>query len=253
MADSIRGAAAVIVAGGTGRRFSDGGPPKQYRTLLGQPLLSWTLRPFIEHPSIGPVVVVLPAADVDAAPVWLAKFPVRRVAGGSTRSESVYRGLEALHDSSAEIVLIHDGARPFVTASLIDRILRSSGDEGANRDYGVIPGLPVTDTLKEVDASGTVIATVARERYWRVQTPQAFPLETIREVHRRAVAEGVTATDDAALFERYGRIVRLVDGDPDNIKVTVPIDFQLAELLASRLLPASVESIAGGDATNPAV
>lgn len=230
MGKDRRIAAAVVVAGGSGSRFGDGGPRKQYRELLGRPLLSWSLRPFIEHPSIGPVVVVLPAEDVDTPPAWLLELPVHRVAGGASRSASVRNGLEALRRTSAEVVLIHDGARPLVSADLIDRVLQ------ATVEHGAIPGVRVTDTLKEVDGNGTVVGTLDRERYWRVQTPQAFPLVTIRQAYERAEADGVTATDDAAIFERYIGGVRIVDGDPDNIKVTVPIDFDLAELLASRLL-----------------
>lgn len=240
MADVRRNAAAVIVAGGSGSRFAkDGGPPKQYRELLGVPLLARAITPFIEHPSVGPIVAVLPAHDVDNPPDWLSALPVFRVAGGPARGDSVRNGLAALRKTSADVVLIHDGARPFVSQALIDRVL--AGCVGC----GAIPGIAVTDTLKEIDAAGRVVGTPDRSRFARVQTPQAFPLEAIRDAHDRAHAEGFAATDDAALFERYGREVRVVEGDPDNIKVTVPADFWLAEFLASRL-PGNNGQGAGG-------
>ena len=247
MAEDGRRAAAVIVAGGSGARFSSSGPRKQYRLLRGEPVLSWAVRPFVEHADIGNVVVVLPREDAAAPPDWLVRFPVRVVAGGSTRGESVRNGLEALGARSADVVLIHDGARPFVSRKLIDRVL------GACDGYGIIPGLPLTDTLKEVDGRGMVVATPDRERFRRIQTPQAFPLATILDIHRQALLLGMAATDDAALFEHFDHPVRVVEGDPDNIKVTVPIDFDLAELLASRLLPISSESASADGSPNALV
>jgi len=221
--------AAVIVAAGSGRRFGGGGPPKQYRELLGAPLLAWTLRPFLHHPWIGRTVLVLPAADVDDAPVWLLDLPVTRVAGGAERGDSVRNGLAALQ-AEVRTVLVHDGARPLVSEGLITRLIEAS------REGAVIPGLPVTDTLKEVDEGGRVVCTVDRSRFSRVQTPQAFPRADLVEVHRRAREEGIAATDDAALFERYGLQVRVIEGEPSNLKVTTPEDLVLARLLARDVL-----------------
>lgn len=220
--------AAVVVAAGSGSRFGAGGPPKQFRDLLGRPLLEWSLRLFLDHPRVEHTVVVLPPASVDEPPDWLARLPVARVPGGAERGDSVRRGISSL-DPAIDIVLVHDGARPLVTAGLVDRLLDAAVSSA------VIPGLPVTDTLKEVGEGRRITATVDRSRLWRVQTPQAFPLAILRRCHERAAAEGYSATDDAALLERYGEEVRVIEGDADNIKVTTPPDFALAEHLAQRL------------------
>ncbi len=222
-------AAAVIVAAGQGVRFGAAGPRKQYRLVLGIPVLEWAIRPFLDHPAIHQVVVVLPSADVEDPPEWLAALPVNRVAGGERRSDSVRLGLDAL-DPGHERVLIHDGARPFITAELIDRLLGSiSGDEA------VIPGLRSTDTVKEVSVDGIVRATVDRDRFWSVQTPQVFPLKTLRLLHERALEAGVSTSDDAGLLESNGHVVRVIEGDPRNMKVTVPADIPLAEQMARQL------------------
>jgi 2-C-methyl-D-erythritol 4-phosphate cytidylyltransferase len=221
----------VVVAAGAGRRFGDaGGARKQYRELGGRPLLAWALRPFVGHPAVVQTIVVLPADDVETPPDWLAPLPVLRVAGGAERSDSVRSGLDAL-GGGCDLVLVHDGARPLVSRTLLDRILASAAGCGC----AVVPGLPVTDTLKEVGPDGFISGTPDRSRFWRVQTPQAFPLDTLRDAHRRASLEGLTTTDDAALCERYGVPVRVVEGDPANIKVTTVVDLALAEVLAHRL------------------
>lgn len=225
-----RSIGAVIVAAGSGSRFGSTGPRKQFRELLGAPVLAWAARPFVEHPRIHQVVLVLPAAVVVDPPEWLEAIPARRVAGGAERSDSVRRGLGALA-GSVDQVLIHDGARPLITRTLIDRILEG-GQQGA-----AIPGLRLTDTVKETDPERRVLRTVDRTHLWQVQTPQAFPLSALLAAHERAHAEGVHTTDDAALFERYGLPVRIVEGDPANLKITGAWDLRLAELLAQSLPP----------------
>jgi 2-C-methyl-D-erythritol 4-phosphate cytidylyltransferase len=218
------------VAAGSGKRFGEtGGPPKQYRLLGGIPLLEWSLSAFLTHPGIDRTIVVLPQSDLYSLPDWLAKLDVTGVAGGEMRGDSVRNGIAAANPRKTDLVLIHDGARPLVSRTLIDRVI--AGAHGA----AVIPGLPVTDTVKEVGDEGWVLSTLDRSRYWCVQTPQAFPLAVLREVHDRAAAEGVRETDDAALFERYGLPVRVIEGEATNIKVTTQIDLHLAELLARRL------------------
>ena len=228
MADTV---AAVVVAGGSGRRLDDSGPPKQYREVGGAPLLAWALHPLLRSPSIGTTVVVLPPADAADPPAWIRGLPVTIVAGGAERGDSVRNGLAAL-TAATEIVLIHDGARPFASEGLIARVLESA------RDGAGSPGLPSSDTLKEMGDGHRVLGTVDRNRYWRVQTPQAFPARLIRECHERAAAERVSLTDDAALLERYGHVVRVIEGEAENIKVTLPIDLVIAEALA-RVLPDS--------------
>lgn len=220
-------AAAVIVAGGSGRRMG-GGVRKQYLEVGGEPILLRAVRAFVDHPGIGAVVVVLPPDDAVSPPAWLTAMDVTVVAGGEERGDSVWSGLSAT-PGDAETVLVHDGARPFVTAEVIDRVLESA------RAGPVLAALPVTDTLKEVREDGTVAATPDRARFWQAQTPQGFPRAAILDVHRRARAEGVRATDDAALCERYGIEVRVVEGAAENLKVTRPADLAVAEALARRL------------------
>jgi 2-C-methyl-D-erythritol 4-phosphate cytidylyltransferase len=223
-------AAALIVAGGTGRRFGDG-LPKQYRALAGVPILLRSIEPFLDHSGIGGVWVVVPPADAVDPPGWLAGLPITLVAGGAERADSVRHGIEAI-PTSFRRVLVHDGARPLLRRPLIDRLLEVEG-------VAVIPGLPLTDTVKQVSRDRFVERTIPRDHLWRVQTPQAFPLRELREVHERARVEGLAPTDDAALFERFGLPVRIVEGDPVNLKVTEPVDLAIAEALAYRLLGGS--------------
>lgn len=221
-------AAAVIVAAGAGKRLGSA-VRKQYLEVAGEPILLRALRPFIRHPEVGAVVVVLPPEDAAHPPAWLAETGVRVVAGGAERGDSVLNGLLATPED-APVVLVHDGARPFVTEEVIGRVL-----EGA-RSGPVLAAVPVADTIKEVGADGLVRATPERSRLWQAQTPQGFPRGTLLEVHRRAREEGFRATDDAALCERYGIPVRVVEGAAENLKVTRPADLAVAEALARRLL-----------------
>lgn len=219
-------AAAVIPAGGGGRRM--GHVRKQYMELDGEPVLLRAIRPFLEHPRIGWVVVALPAPDVDDPPAFLPP-EVIVVAGGAERGDSVRNALAAVPDR-AEAILVHDAARPLVTRPVLDRVL-----EVVDRGSGAVAGLPVSDTLKRVAESGAVLETVDRAGLWQAQTPQGFPRGMIVEAYLRALEEGIRATDDAALAERYGGPVVVVRGDPRNIKITRPEDVELAQrLLAPR-------------------
>ena len=175
------------------------------------------------------MVVVLPPADVAAPPRWLAEaVPGRLVlaAGGATRQESVANGLRAMPPGPS-LVLVHDAARPFADRALIDRVL-AVAELGAV----AVPGLPLAETVKETDAAGLVIRTVARERFVAVQTPQGFPRDTLETAHQRAHGEA-RATDGAALCERAGTAVRVVAGSPRNLKVTTAEDFALAEAIVA--------------------
>ncbi|HYR09803.1 MAG TPA: 2-C-methyl-D-erythritol 4-phosphate cytidylyltransferase [Longimicrobium sp.] len=219
------GAAAVIVAGGAGLRF--GGPVrKQYLAIGGEPVLLRAIRPFLHHPRIASVVVVLPPDDVADPPAWLADLPIRIVAGGAERGDSVRNGLLATPEDASS-VLIHDGARPFVSADIIDRVLDACADGGA------IAAVPVTDTIQQVDAAGVIVHTPDRSALWQAQTPQGFPRAGIVEAYRRAAEEGIAATDDAALFGRYIGPVRVVMGAYENLKVTRPQDLPIAEAIAA--------------------
>jgi 2-C-methyl-D-erythritol 4-phosphate cytidylyltransferase len=216
-------AAAVIVAGGSGRRFG-AEVPKQYLLLAGEPVLLHTVRAFETHPSIHSVVVVLPPADADAPPRWLRETGARIVAGGEERGDSVWNGLCAAH--AAEVILIHDGARPLVSHDVIDRVIAA-----VTPDTGAIAAIPVADTLKQVGAEHVIAATQPRAGLWQAQTPQAFPRTMILDVYRDARNNGVIGTDDASLCEHFGRRVRVVDGSAFNLKVTRPDDLHIAEAL----------------------
>lgn len=202
-----------------------GGVRKPYLELAGQPLLLHALDPFLAHPAIRWVVVALPPEDADHPPAWLSRVDPRVVAvpGGAERGDSVYRALQRV-PAEAEVVLVHDAARPLVTAEVIERVLAAAA-EGA----GAVAAVPVEDTIKLVDAEGHVLETPERARLWRAQTPQGFPRNMLVRAYERALAAGFRATDDAALVEHFGGAVRVVQGTPENRKVTTPADLEWAE------------------------
>lgn len=220
--------ALLVAAGGSGRRM--GGLRKQYLELAGEPVLVHALRPFLGLPQLEWVVVALPREDAADPPAWLVRLDprVRVVAGGVERTDSVRAALAAVPDA-ADIVLVHDAARPLVTADVIQRVI-----EAVAPGVAAIPAVAVEDTIKVVDASGGVVETLERARLRRVQTPQGFPRELLLEAHRRALSDGVGATDDAGLVERIGARVVAVEGSPDNIKITGPRDLVLAEAILGR-------------------
>jgi 2-C-methyl-D-erythritol 4-phosphate cytidylyltransferase len=220
-------AAAVVVAGGTGRRLG-GEVAKQYLEIDGKPVLQRAITPFLEHPAFGCVAVVLPPEDAADPPRWLRDLGVVIVPGGAERSDSVWNGLRAL-PPDLDPVLIHDGARPFVSRQVIDRVLEAA------RSGPAIAAIRVADTIKEVDADGRIVTTPDRTRLWQAQTPQGFPRSVIITAHQRARAERVPATDDAMLVERLGEPVRVVEGAAVNLKITRPADLAIARALASHL------------------
>ena len=209
------------------------GVRKQYLELAGEPILVHALRPFLGLPEVRWLVVALPPDDAADPPAWLVRLDarVRVVAGGAERTDSVRAALAAV-PPEADVVLVHDAARPLVTPDVIARVI-----EAAATGSAAIPGVAVEDTIKEVDVSGAVLGTVDRARLRRVQTPQGFRRELLLEAHRRALAEGLGATDDAALVERIGGRVVVVEGSPDNIKITGPQDLVLAEAILRRRGP----------------
>jgi 2-C-methyl-D-erythritol 4-phosphate cytidylyltransferase len=201
---------AVVVAAGQGDRF---GGPKQYRPLAGRRVLDWSLDA-ARSVADGVVLVVARGHEDDDEAVDAL------VAGGATRSASVRAGLEAVPDD-AEVIVIHDAARPAASPALFAAVVEAvrAGADGA------VPGLPLVDTIKRIDAEGAVVATEDRAALVAVQTPQAFRAAALRAAH----ALGADATDDAALVERAGRVV-VVPGDPANRKITVPDDLELLVL-----------------------
>jgi 2-C-methyl-D-erythritol 4-phosphate cytidylyltransferase/2-C-methyl-D-erythritol 2,4-cyclodiphosphate synthase len=214
-------AAAILVAAGRGLRAGAGGP-KQYRSIGGQPVIFRAMEAFCRHPQ---VFAVQPVLNPDDAVMFNEAVSGLSYAaptpGGATRQASVHAGLEALVDSNPEIVLIHDAARPFVSADVISRAI-----EAASRTGAAVPSVAVTDTIKLVNANGDVEATPERARLRIAQTPQAFRFEVILDAHRRAAREGRSDfTDDAALAEWAGLTIATFEGDVANMKLTTPEDF----------------------------
>lgn len=217
------------MAAGSGQRLG-AGLPKALVPLHGRPLLSWALAAFADHPDVGPVVVVAPAAELSTVRSCVDGRALV-VAGGATRQASVDAGLSAL-PADVTLVLVHDAARPLVHPPVISAVVTAlrSGDQA------VIPVLPVTDTIKRVDASGRVVATVDRAELRAVQTPQGFVRSVLLAAHRAAEQRSLTdVTDDAGLVEALGVPVRTVAGSELCFKVTTPYDLRLAHAMASEL------------------
>lgn len=218
-------------AAGRGTRL--GGPqPKPLIDVGGRPLFVHAAAPFLAHPDCVEVVIAAPADCADdyraAAERFLQTRPVCVVAGGATRQQSVARALQALQ-SAAEAVLIHDAARPLVGRELIDRVWTALHEDCA----AVVPGLPVADTVKRAALPSLIVEqTLKREGLFTVQTPQAMLRPLITAAHRRTQNIGFAGTDDAALVEfcRLG-LVRIVPGDPRNIKVTTADDLQFVRFV----------------------
>jgi 2-C-methyl-D-erythritol 4-phosphate cytidylyltransferase len=207
-------ALALVVAAGRGARLG-GDRPKAFVMLAGRPMVDWSVRALSDSPAIERIVVALPEGE--AAPAGTTGVP-----GGPSRSASVRAALDAA--GPGDPILVHDAARPLLTVELVARVLDGLSD-GAD---GAIAAAPVTDTIKEVDAQRRVARTLARERLWAVQTPQAFrrdALERALDVDPDTLA---AATDDAWLIERSGGVVRVVPAPSGNLKVTDPEDLRRA-------------------------
>lgn len=235
--------AALIAAGGTGTRMG-ARTNKLMMPLCGRPVLARTLAVFDGIPGIGHIVVVLHPDLIgtvrESLPAWGIRIPVTLVAGGATRQESVYKGLQALSEDTS-LVAIHDGARPLISADIIERTFEEAGKSGA-----AAAGIPVIDTLKRVGAQNQIEDTVDRTSLWQVQTPQTFRYDLILAAHREAKASGWSCTDDASLIERTGGTVTMVMGSALNVKITTPEDMQLAQKLLAETL--TVKTGTGYDA-----
>ena len=220
--------AAVIVAAGRGTRASDAAAgPKQYADLGGRAMLAHSMASFINHPLVDLVAVVINPLDEDRYRQISLPFGSKlrgAVAGGSSRQESVLRGLEALAGEDFDAVLIHDAARPFVSAEIIDGVI-----DGLATHQGAVAALALVDTLKWSKDDGAIGATVPRNNLWRAQTPQGFHYQAILEAHRQAAAaDRSDFTDDASIAEWAGLTVRLTEGSARNDKVTTAEDLQIA-------------------------
>jgi 2-C-methyl-D-erythritol 4-phosphate cytidylyltransferase len=228
----------VVVAAGRGDRMG-GTVAKQFQMIGGVPMVVRALRPFIAHPEVAHVVLVLPAAEASDPPAFLSAIPHRsapsRAAftmtpGGRHRGDSVRAGLSALR-AECKVVLVHDAARPFVDPEVIDAVIAC-----ARAGEGAVPAVPLSDTLKEATVGDATLIrrTRPRARLWRAQTPQGFPRKVLERAHAQAARTGHRATDDAALVEAMGIPVRLVSDSCWNLKVTTRDDLALAELLAGK-------------------
>ncbi|MBI5571903.1 MAG: 2-C-methyl-D-erythritol 4-phosphate cytidylyltransferase [Desulfomonile tiedjei] len=215
--------AALVTAGGHGTRMGSRFP-KQYLDLNGLPVLARTLLIFQAHPLVDTIVVTVPPGDEEFC---LKEIVVRHnlrkvaevVAGGADRQASVYHGLERL--THTDLVAIHDGVRPLVSPEVITRTIQAAEQVGA-----AAAGIPVRETVKK--RIGAHLETIPRSDLWLARTPQAFRTALIWDAHRRALSEGFRGTDDAALVERLGHEVEIVEDTEENIKITTPADLAVA-------------------------
>lgn len=219
----------LIPAAGSGRRMG-AQRNKLLLTLLGQPLIAWTLLAAEQSTTIEWIGIIGQPDDwpdfKDIVDSLNLTKPVAFIQGGSTRQESVFRGLQGL-PSDAERVLIHDGARCLATPDLLDRCTAA-----LDTCQGLIAAVPVKDTIKVVNAATHIIeSTPDRSRLWAAQTPQGFDVKTLLQCHEEGDRHGWEVTDDAALFEQCGLPVTIVEGEETNLKVTTPVDLAIAEFI----------------------
>ncbi len=225
--------AAVVVAAGRSSRF--GPVKKEYRLVDGRPVLERSLSVFLSMDGCAAVVAVVPPGGIPEARrvldwefLELHGARLSFAEGGAERADSVRAGLEALESLAPDIVLVHDGARPFAGAALVARVLEGVSLPGRGTGIGVacIPGIPVTDTIKRLDGSGMVEQHLRRSSLRAIQTPQAYPFAALLAVCRDGSLASVAAsvTDDAELWAAAGGAVRVVDGERDNRKITFPED-----------------------------
>lgn len=220
---------AIIAAGGRGQRFG-GAVPKQMLTIGGQSALERSVELFLAHPEIDEVVVALPAEFVAEPPPYLRATPkpVRIVPGGARRQDSVLSAFQAVA-AEADLIVIHDAARPFATPGLISRTIAAAAESGA-----ALAAMPARDTVKLAGGEPLTFVreTIPREAVYLAQTPQVFSRRVLRDA--LALGEGgVDATDEAVLAERAGHPVRLVEGEPTNIKITTPEDLPVADAIVN--------------------
>jgi len=224
---------ALVPAAGRGHRMGSN-TPKQFLTLGGLPLLVHSLRILEASPAISSIVLAAPQADLDYCKRDIVeKYGFKKVrqivTGGAERQDSVRFGLAAV-GAEAEIVLVHDAVRPFLTAGMVAQVVEAAAKHGA-----AIVAIPMRDTVKRVGSDGLIDETVDRKPLWLAQTPQAFKRALLEDAHARALQSGFRATDDAQLVEQLGHRVAIVEGSTDNIKVTRPEDLAVGEsILSSR-------------------
>jgi 2-C-methyl-D-erythritol 4-phosphate cytidylyltransferase len=217
---------AIIAAGGRGERIG-GILPKQFVEIKKKPILSYTVEKFEKCELINEIILVVPEdymsfCSYNIVDVGDFKKVKRILSGGKERQDSVYKGLSAL-SKDTDIVLIHDGVRPFISTDKINKSI-----EMCKKEKAVILALPVNDTVKKVEEE-YIITTLDRDKLWIAQTPQTFEYKLILEAYKKAIEVGFTGTDDSSLVERLGFKVRALEGESQNIKITTPEDLVLAE------------------------
>ena len=221
---------AIVPSAGVGSRLKKGGLNKPYLCLRGKPILAHTLRVLESCPQVSEIIVVvnkrfLARCRQDIVKKFRLKKVSRVVAGGATRSRSVYNGLAAV-SKKADLVLVHDGARPFLTKDLVKRVINKAKRHGA-----AIAAVPVIATVKEATSRLNIKTTPDRSKLWMAQTPQVFKRDLIVKAYGKAFDGKAAATDDAALVEKIGHTVKLIKGSYKNIKITTDVDLELAKLL----------------------
>jgi len=223
---------ALIAAGGRGERIG-GILPKQFVEIKKKPVLAYTVEKFEKCELIDEIILVVPEdymsfCSYNMVDVGDFKKVKRILSGGKERQDSVYKGLLAL-PKDTDIVIIHDGVRPFISTEKIGKSI-----EMCKKEKAVILALPVNDTVKRVDED-YIVTTLDREKLWIVQTPQTFEYKLILEAYKKAIEDGFTGTDDSSLVERLGFKVRVLQGESQNIKITSPEDLVLAEKMIDTL------------------
>ncbi len=228
---------AVVPAAGIGKRFGSG-TNKPFHNLSGKPLLAWSLQVLESVKEVVEIIPVLKVEDMDEGIDIFEQYgfsKIKKIApGGKERQDSVYSGLKLIEDKDC-VVLIHDGVRPLIEKSLVEKIIRHMSDSMSDQEYcdGIIPGVPLKDTIKE-SAGDIVKNTLKRDSLWAIQTPQAFLYERIMKAYETAIKESFYSTDDAALIERDKGSIKIITGSYTNIKITTPEDLAIAEFFLSR-------------------
>ncbi len=213
---------AVIVAAGDGKRF---GGKKQFVSIAGLPIIIHTLTPFFLSEVVDTVSCVIAKEDITSFETLMQGYPTmkidRVIEGGSCRQDSVAAGVFFLEENyyADDLVAIHDGARPFVTSKLIQKVIGA-----ASPFCGAAAAMPISDSLKEVSADGQILRSIPRERIWAMQTPQVFQLGVLAQALRKANADGFVGTDEVSIVERMGYPVLCVMGEKENTKITTASD-----------------------------
>ncbi len=218
---------ALIPAAGMGKRMGKA-IAKQFLPLGDKPMLAHTLLAFQRASEVDEIIPILSQEDLEAClQEIIERYHITKVktlvVGGKERQESVANGLHKL-EKDASVVLVHDGVRPFVTSEMIKETV-----DHAKKGECVTVGVPIKDTIKEVNEKGMVRQTLERSRLWAIQTPQAFPVKTLKQAYEEASRQRLYGTDDATLVERAGGAVKVIMGSYENIKITTPEDLLLAE------------------------